>query len=108
LRLCRVRKLPPSGLDAIVAATAVACQPSIIPTTDADDGNALLVAAELATVIRVRQSIARKWVRMIDDDSLVGHFELERMDESPARIVLPEQSVSLRRNELDEGSAALT
>ncbi len=49
----RGTKLPPSGVDAIVAAAAVACQPSIILTTDADDMNALLVTAELSTVIRV-------------------------------------------------------
>jgi hypothetical protein len=49
----RRKKLPPSGIDAIVAAAAVACQPSIVLTTDADDMSVLLVAAELATVIRV-------------------------------------------------------
>ncbi len=49
----RRKKLPPSGIDAIVAAATVACQPSIVLTTDADDMGALLVAAELATVIRV-------------------------------------------------------
>jgi predicted nucleic acid-binding protein len=52
-KVIRRKKLPPSGIDAIVAATAVACQPSIVLTTDADDMNALLVAAELSTVIRV-------------------------------------------------------
>ena len=49
----RRKKLPPSGIDAIVAAATAACQPSIVLTTDADDMGALLVAAELATVIRV-------------------------------------------------------
>jgi predicted nucleic acid-binding protein len=49
----RRKKLPPSGIDAIVAAATVACQPSIVLTTDADDVGALLVAAELATVIRI-------------------------------------------------------
>lgn len=49
----RRKKLPPSGIDAIVAAAAVACQPSIVLTTDADDMSVLLVAAHLATVIRV-------------------------------------------------------
>ena len=49
----RRKKLLPSGIDAIVAAATVVCQPSIVLTTDADDMGALLVAAELATVIRV-------------------------------------------------------
>ncbi len=49
----RRKKLPPSGIDAIVAAATIACQPAIVLTTDADDMGALLVAAELATVIRV-------------------------------------------------------
>ena len=52
----RCKKLPPSGpsgIEAIVAAATVACQPSIVLTTDPDDMGALLAAAELATVIRV-------------------------------------------------------
>jgi hypothetical protein len=49
----RHKKLPPSGIDAIVAAAAVACQPSIVLTTDADDMSTLLAFAELAMVIPV-------------------------------------------------------
>ncbi len=49
----RSKKLPPSGIEAIVAAATVACQPSIVLTTDADHMNALLVAAELSMVIRI-------------------------------------------------------
>ena len=49
----RRKKFVPSGIDAIVAAVTVACQPSIVMTTDADDMGALLVTAELATVIGV-------------------------------------------------------
>ena len=44
---------PLGGSGAVVAAAAVACQPSIVLTTDADDMNALLAAAELAMVIPV-------------------------------------------------------
>jgi len=43
----------PSGVDAIVAAVAVHCQPSIVLTTDLDELTALLRSAELATVIGV-------------------------------------------------------
>ena len=53
IRRKKVHPSGPSGIDAIVAAATVACQPSIVLTTDADDMGALLVAAELATVIRV-------------------------------------------------------
>ena len=43
----------PSGIDAIVAAVAVANQPAIVLTTDVDDMIKLLASAPTATVIRV-------------------------------------------------------
>jgi hypothetical protein len=43
---------------------------------------------------------------MIDDDRFVRNFDLKGMDKPPTRIVLIEQGVSLRRHELDEGSAS--
>ena len=49
----RPNKDAPSGIDAIVAAVAVANQPSIVLTTDVDDMRSLLLTADLATVIRV-------------------------------------------------------
>ena len=49
----RAKRTTPSGIDAIVAAVAVACEPSVVLTTDPNDMISLLVSANLAMVIRV-------------------------------------------------------
>jgi predicted nucleic acid-binding protein len=49
----RPKTTPPSAIDAIVASVGAASQPSVVLTTDPDDMNALLLSADLASVIRV-------------------------------------------------------